>query len=216
MLILLDGLDRDNKAVPVIIVAKNKIQTSMLRNYLASELNVTCTVSSLAAIDCSHDRSLLLLDCSSYSSHELNKQLALLDVNCSVALLDAPHESEFEALSHWPQVKGIFYEGDKSDLLTSGIREIMEEGLWLPRKLTNSLLMHYRKSQKLKQCVSCDVLTEKEKRVLERLAVGMSNDEIAKCLNISCHTVKSHLYKVFKKIDVCNRLQASNWAKEHL
>jgi ATP/maltotriose-dependent transcriptional regulator MalT len=42
---------------------------------------------------------------------------------------------------------------------------------------------------------------------------GASNTEIADSLFVSEHTVKSHLYNVFKKLNVKNRLQAVSWAR---
>lgn len=30
------------------------------------------------------------------------------------------------------------------------------------------------------------------------------------------HTVKTHIYNLFKKIGVANRIQAVNWAKEYM
>jgi ATP/maltotriose-dependent transcriptional regulator MalT len=33
---------------------------------------------------------------------------------------------------------------------------------------------------------------------------------------VSMHTVKTHIYNLFKKIDVSNRIQAVNWAKDNL
>jgi len=48
------------------------------------------------------------------------------------------------------------------------------------------------------------------------IADGESNEEIADRLFISSHTVKSHLYRIYKKIEVPNRLQAALWAVKNL
>jgi len=59
-------------------------------------------------------------------------------------------------------------------------------------------------------------LTSREIEVLSVLVSGAKNEEIAEKLFISPHTVKSHLYAIYKKIDVSNRLQAVLWASENL
>ena len=52
--------------------------------------------------------------------------------------------------------------------------------------------------------------------VLALVSSGARNDEIADRLFISPHTVKTHLYKIYKKIGVPNRLQAALWASKNL
>ena len=59
-------------------------------------------------------------------------------------------------------------------------------------------------------------LTIREQEIMRCLMTGASNSEIASSLFVSEHTIKSHLYNVFKKINVRNRLQAVRWAKENL
>ena len=61
-----------------------------------------------------------------------------------------------------------------------------------------------------------DVLTERQIEILAMIAIGATNDEIADKLCISPHTVKTHLYKIFKKINVPNRVQAALWAAKNL
>jgi transcriptional regulator EpsA len=51
-------------------------------------------------------------------------------------------------------------------------------------------------------------LTERESEVLHWVARGKTNPEIAMILGISAFTVKNHMQRVFKKLDVTNRAQA--------
>lgn len=51
-------------------------------------------------------------------------------------------------------------------------------------------------------------LTERERRVLELVAQGRSNKEIARALQISAETVKTHLKNTFDKLGVKQRAQA--------
>ena len=60
------------------------------------------------------------------------------------------------------------------------------------------------------------LLTKREQEILTQLTTGEPNSIIASRLHLSEHTVKNHMYNIFRKIGVKNRLQASNWAKLHL
>jgi len=58
-------------------------------------------------------------------------------------------------------------------------------------------------------------LSQREIQVLQMLAFGTTNMEIAQSLNISPHTVKSHINHIFNKLAVNSRTQASVWATQH-
>jgi len=53
-----------------------------------------------------------------------------------------------------------------------------------------------------------DALTPREREVLEMLASGLSNKEIAWRMKISEHTVKFHVASIFAKLDVSTRTKA--------
>lgn len=55
-------------------------------------------------------------------------------------------------------------------------------------------------------------LTPRETQVLRLLAEGASNPDISGRLNISPHTVKSHVIHIFNKLNVNDRTQAAVWA----
>lgn len=57
-------------------------------------------------------------------------------------------------------------------------------------------------------------LTGQEVKVLERLAAGQSNKEIARALGLSPNTVKTHLTNLFAKLEVSRRTQAIGKARE--
>jgi DNA-binding NarL/FixJ family response regulator len=59
-------------------------------------------------------------------------------------------------------------------------------------------------------------LTDKQKKVLQHISEGLSNKEIAKQLSISPETVKTHAKDLYEKLNVKNRTQAANLAKELL
>lgn len=51
-------------------------------------------------------------------------------------------------------------------------------------------------------------LSPRETQILEVIAQGYSNKEVAQMLCISAHTLKNHLNNIFKKLDVEDRTQA--------
>ncbi|MFA0648452.1 response regulator transcription factor, partial [Vibrio cyclitrophicus] len=56
----------------------------------------------------------------------------------------------------------------------------------------------------------------REIQVIRCLQSGSSNTQIADDLFISEFTVKSHLYQIFRKLAVKNRVQAIAWANQNL
>jgi DNA-binding NarL/FixJ family response regulator len=54
-----------------------------------------------------------------------------------------------------------------------------------------------------------DALTQREQEVLKLLAQGKTNRDIATCLSLSEHTVRSHLRGIMQKLQVTNRVQAA-------
>lgn len=112
----------------------------------------------------------------------------------------------------YPNVVGVFYESDDIKVISQGIKKIISGEIWLSREITKEIIFSYREKQDgiLTTAVS---LTEREKEILKLLSLGSSNIDMANSLFVSENTVKTHLYNIFKKINVKNRLQAMMWAK---
>ena len=58
-------------------------------------------------------------------------------------------------------------------------------------------------------------LTRREREILQLVAEGSSNAELARILGVAEQTVKFHLSNVYRKIGVSNRTEASRWAQVH-
>ncbi|MGZ9583464.1 response regulator [Paenibacillus marinisediminis] len=58
-------------------------------------------------------------------------------------------------------------------------------------------------------------LTAREQEILERVATGESNREIAQRLSLSEHTVKNHLKNILQKLHLDNRVQLTRYALEN-
>jgi DNA-binding NarL/FixJ family response regulator len=69
------------------------------------------------------------------------------------------------------------------------------------------LVKHVREAKPSTAAGELDALTERETEVLEQLARGMSNAEIADALHVSEGTVKAHLGSIMSKWHVRDRVQ---------
>ena len=58
-------------------------------------------------------------------------------------------------------------------------------------------------------------LSERELEIVERVAQGLTNQEIATTLMISKRTVDNHVSNVFNKTGAKNRVALLNWAMDH-
>jgi DNA-binding NarL/FixJ family response regulator len=67
---------------------------------------------------------------------------------------------------------------------------------------------------KLAQRYSLPVLTPREREILERIAGGRSNKDIAALLNLAENTVKNHVHLILEKLGVQDRTQAVTKAIE--
>ena len=56
-------------------------------------------------------------------------------------------------------------------------------------------------------------LTRRELEILQLVAEGHSNSQLAKMLWVTEQTIKFHLSNIYRKLDVSNRTEASRWAQ---
>lgn len=163
---------------------------------------------------------LILIDCEYFSPDDIRRHLGMLATanhQPAVALHGATASSGHEHLVSWPAVKGVFYKDECPSLLPKGISTILAGENWFPRRLMNEWMNRQRLSiAPPVHAVDIPELTERERQILRHINRASTNAQIAHSLAISEHTVKTHLYNIFRKIAVRNRTQACNWVKANL
>jgi LuxR family maltose regulon positive regulatory protein len=82
----------------------------------------------------------------------------------------------------------------------------------LPRETTES---KQKSSRRVAPKVSIEPLKRREREILERIAEGMTNDEVAHDLSLSVGTVNWYLYQIYQKFDVHRRTHAVTRARAY-
>ncbi|MGO2318538.1 MAG: LuxR C-terminal-related transcriptional regulator [Vibrio toranzoniae] len=136
--------------------------------------------------------------------------------NNEIILFNVPQQLPTSELLNYGVLKGLFYDSEKKIKIAKGLREVIDGDNWLPRKVTNQLLFYYRNMVNTNTTPTNVDLTIREIQVIRCLQSGSSNTQIADDLFISEFTVKSHLYQIFRKLAVKNRVQAIAWANQNL
>lgn len=85
-------------------------------------------------------------------------------------------------------------------------------GIWLGRALTP---VRASPNFSLNQAALNSLgITKREYAVLEQIAEGYSNKEIAENLHVSPNTVKTHIARLYEKLEVNQRVQAVSRARD--
>jgi LuxR family transcriptional regulator, positive regulator of biofilm formation len=210
----------------IYIVGPMKLQNSLMATYLEQATGIKCEVVGDASRipgrenGQSKKKRLILWDC---MGSELETCLGALSKNESARLdedflgffnLHRGDGREEESLAQG--VRGFFYEGDSVDQFIKGIEAIFDGELWLSRKIMTRYILNNHRQSFPPNAEELQLLTPREKEILALIAEGASNDMISEQLFISRHTVKTHLYNIFKKIHVSNRLQAALWSAKNI
>ena len=99
------------------------------------------------------------------------------------------------------------------DDLISAIRAAHEDDIYLYPSLAKTLVADFLgRTRSMQNEISLDRLTGREQEVLELLAEGNSNEEIAEKLSISKHTVARHRENLMRKLEMHSRSELVKYA----
>jgi DNA-binding NarL/FixJ family response regulator len=135
-------------------------------------------------------------------AHELHPELKMVVLSAS----DEPQqiESAFAAGASAFCVKTAAPED-----LMAAIRQAFEVSIYLAHSIATAAQREPVQSQ------AAPELTRREVEILQLVAEGHSNSQLARMLWVTEQTVKFHLSNIYRKLDVANRTEASRWAQLH-
>jgi DNA-binding NarL/FixJ family response regulator len=94
--------------------------------------------------------------------------------------------------------------------LTVAIRQVFERSIYLAKEWP----LPDQAPQAMSQSRAV-MLTPREREILQLVAEGYSNAQLARMLWVSQETVKFHLSNIYEKLEVSNRTEATRWAHIH-
>lgn len=125
-----------------------------------------------------------------------------------IMLLDSSHPQQVVECFR-AGAKGIFSKQDKLENLCKCIRCVHEGQVWASSNELEHVFEALNNSPRVSATDNqgVDLLSAREREVVQYLAAGMTNREIAKALRLSPHTVKNYLFRIFDKLGVSTRTE---------
>ncbi len=102
---------------------------------------------------------------------------------------------------------GIVLKTEPPRQTVEAVRQVAAGQVVYPRAVHNWLLRRASRQQTAPGI--SDTLSDREKEVLECIAQGKTNQEIAATLRVSHNTIKHHLKNIYQKLRVTNRTEAA-------
>ncbi|EJD0684248.1 helix-turn-helix transcriptional regulator [Vibrio parahaemolyticus] len=206
----------------VLLFTFNNIQGRGLQTAIEQNLEKTVLLTQGADVNLPSTRDehyVAIVDSSLPELPEVKQTLSELEHVDATVLVNAEPNLRIESLLTWSNLKGLFYFEDDFDKVMMGLKGILNGENWLSRDILNQLIGHLLSLNNTVDELETKLemeLTRREQQVLSALCQGGSNLDIADSLFVSEHTVKSHLYSIFRKLEVKNRMQTITWAKRNL
>lgn len=197
--------------IRVVITAANPILRSGLREILhsADGISIAAETSGLEELPrLSAEADVIVIALTSAARLELSRILPDGETNPSIlALTDDP--ADLNTLVRLPAASwGILPQDAEANEIIAAVRALSEGLIAGSPRLIKPLIVRQNGLIASPPEPLAEPLTEREREVLQRIAQGLANKQIAAALGISEHTVKFHLSSIYTKLGATNRTEA--------
>lgn len=212
------GVVRPAAAVRVVHVDPQPLFRLGLRRALRKRSDVELVaqlaegVAAVKAVEELHPDVLLLdVDLPDIDGIDVVQTVAWQEPTIAVVVLTACAHPERVVAAIDAGASGYLLKTEEPSVVLAGLRAARAGHLPVSAALVRGLL-RFRGADQSRTYL----LTPREEQIVQLVAAGMKNKQIGRELGISDKTVKSHLTRIFQRIDVADRAQAAAWATEHL
>ncbi len=207
------------KEISVCVVDDNRELRNALEEIITMSVGYKCTGTIGTAEDALKQIPLLrpdvvLMDINlggPESGIDVVKQLKprIPDTNFMMCTIYEENEKIFEALS--AGASGYILKKTDPIRLLEAIRELYEGGAPMSSQIARKVVAAFQQqAENSNDSEELSLLSNREKEILELLSKGLMYKEIASQIFLSPETVRKHVYHIYEKLHVSNRVAAVN------
>lgn len=128
--------------------------------------------------------------------------------HCAVILVLDEMDLDLVIDAFRAHARGVFFRAQPIEHLVKCIKAIHEGQVWVASRELRLVLDAFSESAPFHIPSSAGLnLTKRELDIATLVAAGQSNRQISRSLNISEHTVKNNLFRIFEKIGIGSRVE---------
>jgi len=131
-----------------------------------------------------------------------------------VIALTAHEESTYVTQLLKAGAAGYLLKRAAPDELVHAIRAVVSGGIYIDPAVAGLVVTGYLESPQGPRAAARDVLSQREREVLVRIAQGYSNNEIADELGLSVKTVETYKARLTEKLGIRTRVEIARYAAE--
>jgi DNA-binding NarL/FixJ family response regulator len=126
----------------------------------------------------------------------------------AIVVLDCSEpEQVVEAFSHG--ARGVLCKNEGFEAVSKCIRSVHAGQVWADSSQLRWVVqaLGERKPVRVVSATGAPLLTKREEQVVRMVTEGLPSSEISRSLRVSAHTLKNHLFRIYEKLGVSNRVE---------
>jgi DNA-binding NarL/FixJ family response regulator len=196
------------------IVEDNKTIRESLAHFVQTNAEIRCVFACATAEEAlvetqKHRPEVVLMDIQlpGLSGIECTAQIKKLLPSVQIIMVTVYEDTERISAALRAGACGYLLKRCKPEELVSAVCEARAGGVPMPREIARKVIASFQQPET--QAADWDELRPSERKILELLATGLANKEIADRLGLSSGTVRWHLDNIYGKLHVHSRTEAA-------